>query len=208
MYFENLKNVRIIIFRSQPKSCTHVVVKGLTRFFNLSRILVYIHDTHYTHLLLTSSLATATLNYKFNNTKKSIAFQDGEEDEFDDLENPMNIKQPEININDLQDKSPEDLLKLTKKGKTLMTFVKVSGNPTRDESEELTKLWQTALWNNHLQAERYMVDDDRAIFMFKDGAQALDAKEYLVEQERCESITIENKVFKGKQHEDGSKDEL
>lgn len=138
----------------------------------------------------------------------SIAFQDGEEDEFDDLENPMNIKQPEININDLQDKSPEDLLKLTKKGKTLMTFVKVSGNPTRDESEELTKLWQTALWNNHLQAERYMVDDDRAIFMFKDGAQALDAKEYLVEQERCESITIENKVFKGKQHEDGSKDEL
>lgn len=118
----------------------------------------------------------------------------------------MNIKQPQININDLQDKSPEDLLKLTKKGKTLMTFVKVSDNPSKEEAEELTKLWQTALWNNHLQAERYMVDDDRAIFMFKDGSQALDAKEYLVEQERCESVTIENKVFKGKHHE--SKDEL
>ncbi|KAL5292284.1 MESDC2 family protein [Megaselia abdita] len=139
-------------------------------------------------------------------------WNDGEEDEFDDLENPMNIKQPEININELQDKSPEDLLKLTKKGKTLMTFVKVSGNPTKEEAEELTKLWQTALWNNHLQAERYMVDDDRAIFMFKDGAQALDAKEYLVQQERCESVTIENKVFKGKHHEaeteSDSKDEL
>lgn len=36
-----------------------------------------------------------------------------------------------------------------------MTFVKVSGNPTRDETEELTKLWQTSLWNNHIQAERY-----------------------------------------------------
>uniref|UniRef100_T1GFP3 Mesoderm development candidate 2 n=1 Tax=Megaselia scalaris TaxID=36166 RepID=T1GFP3_MEGSC len=133
-------------------------------------------------------------------------WNEGEEDEYDDLENPMNIKQPQININELQDKSPEDLLKLTKKGKTLMTFVKVSGNPTKEEAEELTKLWQTALWNNHLQAERYMVDDDRAIFMFKDGSQALDAKEYLVEQERCESVTIENKVFEGKHQQ--PKDEL
>ena len=47
------------------------------------------------------------------------------------------------------------MLKLTKKGKTLMTFVQVSGNPTRSEAEELTKLWQSALWNNHIQAEKY-----------------------------------------------------
>lgn len=46
-------------------------------------------------------------------------------------------------------------MKITKKGQTLMTFVKVSENPTRAETEELTKLWQTSLWNNHIQAERY-----------------------------------------------------
>lgn len=101
---------------------------------------------------------------------------------------------------------PENLLKLTKKGKTLMTFVSVMGNPTRDESETITKLWQTSLWNNHIQAERYMVDDNRAIFMFKDGAQAWEAKDFLVDQEQCESVTIENKVYNGKYS--GKKDEL
>lgn len=78
-----------------------------------------------------------------------------------------------------------------------MTFVSVDGNPTRDESETITKLWQTSLWNNHIQAERYMVDDDRAIFMFKDGSQAWDAKDFLVQQERCKGVTIENKEYPG-----------
>lgn len=45
---------------------------------------------------------------------------------------------------------------------------------------------------------RYLVDDQRAIFLFKDGSQAWEAKEYLTDQERCESITIESKVYPGK----------
>lgn len=45
---------------------------------------------------------------------------------------------------------------------------------------------------------RYMIDDNRAIFMFKDGLQAWEAKDFLVEQERCESVSIENKVYPGK----------
>lgn len=49
---------------------------------------------------------------------------------------------------------PESMLAMTKKGRTLMTFVSVLGNPTRDETETITKLWQTSLWNNHIQAER------------------------------------------------------
>lgn len=43
-----------------------------------------------------------------------------------------------------------------------------------------------------------MVEDNRAIFLFKDGAQAFTAKDFLVEQERCESISIESKVYPGK----------
>lgn len=45
---------------------------------------------------------------------------------------------------------------------------------------------------------RYLVDDNRAIFLFKDGSQAWTAKEYLVEQEKCKSVTIESKVYHGK----------
>lgn len=43
-----------------------------------------------------------------------------------------------------------------------------------------------------------MIDDNRAIFMFKDGTQAWDAKDFLIEQEGCESVSIENKVYYGK----------
>ena len=50
--------------------------------------------------------------------------------------------------------NPENLLKLTKKGRTLMMFVSIDGNPSREETEEITKLWQSSLWNNHIQAER------------------------------------------------------
>lgn len=52
--------------------------------------------------------------------------------------------------------NPEAMLQASKKGRTLMTFVSVDGNPTREETEEITKLWQTSLWNNHIQAERYL----------------------------------------------------
>lgn len=51
-------------------------------------------------------------------------------------------------------KNPENLLKQSKKGRTIMTFVTVSGNPTRQEADEITKIWQTSLWNNHIQAEK------------------------------------------------------
>jgi hypothetical protein len=93
--------------------------------------------------------------------------------------------------------NPEAILQQTKKGRTVMMFVSVTENPSKIEAEEITKLWQTSLWNNHIQAERYMIDDNRAIFMFKDGSQAWQAKDFLVEQERCESVTLENKVYDG-----------
>lgn len=104
--------------------------------------------------------------------------------------------------------NPEALLQQTKKGRTVMMFVSVSETHTKEEAEEITKLWQTSLWNNHIQAERYMIDTNRAIFMFKDGAQAWQAKDFLVEQERCESVTLENKVYEGKHSNKNPYDEL
>ncbi|KAH8357735.1 hypothetical protein KR200_002423 [Drosophila serrata] len=134
-----------------------------------------------------------------------VYFQEDEEPlEADEL--PEHLRpQPKLDLSNLDSKNPEDLLKVSKKGRTLMTFVTVTGKPTRDEAETITKLWQTSLWNNHIQAERYMVDDDRAIFLFKDGAQAWEAKDFLIEQERCKGVTIENKEYPGV---NAQKDEL
>ncbi|CAO1359933.1 unnamed protein product [Diamesa serratosioi] len=105
---------------------------------------------------------------------------------------------PEIDMSKLDMNNPEAVLQQSKKGRTVMTFVTVSGTPERAEAEEITKLWQTSLWNNHIQAERYMIDDNRAIFMFKDGAQSWEAKDFLIDQDRCQSVTVENKVYEGK----------
>ncbi|KAG4067683.1 hypothetical protein HA402_005455 [Bradysia odoriphaga] len=145
----------------------------------------------------------------FNDADMERLLDQWEEDEepLEPDELPEHLRpSPQIDFSQVDMSNPENLLKLTKKGKTLMTFVSVMGNPTRDEAETITKLWQTSLWNNHIQAERYMVDDNRAIFMFKDGAQAWEAKDFLVDQEKCESVTIENKVYNGKHS--GKKDEL
>lgn len=65
--------------------------------------------------------------------------------------------------------NPENLLKLTKKGRTLMMFVSVDGNPSREETEETTKLWQTSLWNNHIQAERSDMYHSDAVHVSRPG---------------------------------------
>lgn len=132
---------------------------------------------------------------------------DEDEEPLEPDELPEHLRpQPVIDMSKLDMNNPEGMLQATKKGKTLMSFVNVMGNPTKDEAETITKLWQTSLWNNHIQAERYMIGENRAIFMFKDGAQAWEAKDFLVDQEKCESVTIENKVYNGKFS--GKKDEL
>lgn len=48
------------------------------------------------------------------------------------------------------------------------------------------------------------MDDDRAIFLFKDGAQGWEAKDFLVSQERCKTVVIENKTYFGKYSEEVS----
>lgn len=83
-------------------------------------------------------------------------------DQWDEDEEPLEADElpehlrpsPQIDLSQMDHTNPEALLQATKKGKTLMTFVNVKGNPSRDETEAITKLWQTSLWNNHIQAER------------------------------------------------------
>jgi hypothetical protein len=51
------------------------------------------------------------------------------------------------------------MMKATKKGKTVMMFVRVNQFVDREETEEITALWQTGLYNNHVQVSSYLVND-------------------------------------------------
>ncbi|KAI8479920.1 positive regulation of skeletal muscle acetylcholine-gated channel clustering [Branchiostoma belcheri] len=93
---------------------------------------------------------------------------------------------------------PEDLIKMSKKGRTLMMFVSVSGNPTQKETEEITQLWQTSLFNANYEVTRYVVSDDRVIFLLKDGSKAFEVRDFLVQQDRCAEVSFENQQFPGK----------
>ena len=125
-----------------------------------------------------------------------------EEDEEDPLE-PDELPEhkrppPKLDLSNMDMSDPEGLLKMSKKGKTVMLFATVSGNPTKQETEQVTGIWQSSLMNSHLIAERFVISDNRAIFMFKDGSHAWEAKDFLVDQDRCEEVTIENKPYPGK----------
>jgi hypothetical protein len=42
-----------------------------------------------------------------------------------------------------------------------------------------------------------MMDNKQAIFMLQDGALAGEIKDYLVKQERCEEVMVDNEKFPG-----------
>ncbi|XP_059808559.1 LRP chaperone MESD [Hypanus sabinus] len=105
---------------------------------------------------------------------------------------------PPIDFSKIDASNPESLLKLTKKGKTLMIFVTVAGNPTEKETEEITSLWQGSLYNANFDVQRFVVGSDRAIFMLRDGSYAWEIKDFLIKQERCADVTVEGQTYPGK----------
>ncbi|XP_069767933.1 LRP chaperone MESD [Narcine bancroftii] len=105
---------------------------------------------------------------------------------------------PPIDFSKIDASNPENLLKITKKGKTLMIFVTVSGNPTEKETEEITSLWQGSLYNANYDVQRFVVGSDRAIFMLRDGSYAWEIKDFLINQERCTDVTVEGQTYPGK----------
>lgn len=124
---------------------------------------------------------------------------DDELPEWDPRKKP---NKPQINMDDIKNMDPEALLQQSKKGQTVMAFVKVKGTPTKEETEQITSIWQTGLYNSHIHLDRYPLDDGRCIFMFKDGALAWEAKDFLIEQEQCQEVQIEQRVYHGKHTEE------
>ncbi|XP_007432817.3 LRP chaperone MESD, partial [Python bivittatus] len=103
-----------------------------------------------------------------------------------------------IDFSKIDPGKPESILKMTKKGKTLMMFVTVSGEPTEKETEQITNLWQGSLFNANYDVQRFIVGSNRAIFMLRDGSYAWEIKDFLVNQERCGDVTLEGQVYPGK----------
>ncbi|KAJ8398319.1 hypothetical protein AAFF_G00428890 [Aldrovandia affinis] len=105
---------------------------------------------------------------------------------------------PTVDFSKLDASKPEELLKLTKKGKTLMVFASVSGDPDEKQTEEITSLWQGSLFNANYDVQRFVVGSNRVIFMLRDGSYAWEIKDFLVGQDRCADVTVEGQVFPGK----------
>ena len=51
--------------------------------------------------------------------------------------------------------NPEGMMKMSKKGKTVMMFVRINNFKDKEETEEISSIWQTGLYNSHIQVGVY-----------------------------------------------------
>merc|ERR1712141_370867 len=105
---------------------------------------------------------------------------------------------PPVDFSKLDMSNQEQVMAASKKGRTIMLFAKINKFKDRQETEEVSSLWHTGLYNAHIHGERFLVEDMRVMFSFKDGSYAWEAKDFLIEQERVEDVQLEGKTFKGK----------
>ncbi|CAO4365903.1 unnamed protein product [Caenorhabditis nigoni] len=133
-------------------------------------------------------------------------WEENDDEELEEDEKPEHKRTPpklDLDSMKAKAKNPEDLLMMSKKGQTLMLFVSVldPSQPDRSDirpfTEKWTALWQSQLYNNHVDLQVFVIDDNRAIFMFKDGEQAFEAKKFLLKQEYVTEVTIEGQSFDG-----------
>lgn len=98
-------------------------------------------------------------------------------------------------------KDEEDLLKMSKKDQSVMMFVSVKdlNNPvtTKAFTEKITQIWQNNIHNNHINANVYVIEDNRAIFLFNEGSQSFEARDYILQQKECVEVVLEGKISKG-----------
>ncbi|CAK8697093.1 unnamed protein product [Clavelina lepadiformis] len=129
-----------------------------------------------------------------------------EEGEIEEGDLPEHLRpSPSVDFAKVDPSDPEAILKMTKKGKTLMMFVTISGNPTQAETEEISTLWQSMLYNANIEITRFVISENRVLIKLADGSYAYEIKDFLVQQDRCETVTIEGKDYPGKASK-GAKD--
>ncbi|KAJ8311558.1 hypothetical protein KUTeg_010913 [Tegillarca granosa] len=137
----------------------------------------------------------------FNDADVERLYDQWEEDEedlpYDELPE-WKKDPPKVDLSQLDPSNPEKLLMQSKRGRTLMIFATVAGNPTEKETEQITSLWHTSLFNAQYEIQRYVVGTNRVLFMMNNGAKAWEIKDYLVSLESCAEVTVEGKSYPGK----------
>lgn len=101
---------------------------------------------------------------------------------------------PKIDISKIDVRKPDGILAL-KKGKSIMMFIDLNSNVSEEEANIATGIWQTGLQNNHIIAERYPIENKRYIFMFHDGSQAIEGKNFFLQQPEVAHVTVEGQTF-------------
>ncbi|KAH7696381.1 LDLR chaperone boca-like protein [Aphelenchoides avenae] len=132
-------------------------------------------------------------------------WEENDEEPLPDDEKPEHLRpKPNVDFEEIRQKakSPEDMLKMSKKGQPVMMFVNVvdpssTGKPTRSFTDKLSERWQSNLYNNHIDANAFVIDDDRLLFMFKEGSQAWEARKFFTEQPECKETTLEGQTQPG-----------
>merc|ERR1711988_283940 len=140
----------------------------------------------------------------YNDADMERLFDQWEEADEDELEEdelpPWKKDPPKIDMSKLNPDDPESMLQATKTGQTLMMFITVSGDPTEDETQTISQIWQSSLFNANINVQRYVVGPNRVLFLLNDGSQAWHIKDFIVKQDRCEVVTIEGRDYFGKAH--------
>ncbi|CAL1678440.1 unnamed protein product [Lasius platythorax] len=114
---------------------------------------------------------------------------------------------PKIDLSQIDTANPDNFLRMTKKGKGVMMFVDLKPEVSDEQAEVVMRIWQSSLQNNHIIAERYPIDTKRVIYMFREGSQAVDAKNYLLEQPELSHLTLEGQTFYSNTQQQDAADE-
>ncbi|OAD52961.1 LDLR chaperone boca [Eufriesea mexicana] len=61
---------------------------------------------------------------------------------------------PKIELSKLNMSDSDNVLKVTKKGKSVMMFVDTNEDMSNEEADTIMQIWQTSLRNNHIVTER------------------------------------------------------
>uniref|UniRef100_A0A0N5A2A5 Mesoderm development candidate 2 n=1 Tax=Parastrongyloides trichosuri TaxID=131310 RepID=A0A0N5A2A5_PARTI len=131
-------------------------------------------------------------------------WDENDEDQDDDVEedNVWKRKIP-LTLDEMKKSATneEELLKMSKKGQSVMMFVTVKDinneGTSKSFTDKITSVWQGVIQNNHLNANVFVVEDNRAIFMFNDGSQAFEAKDFILKQKECVEVLLEGQILKG-----------
>ncbi|VDD92525.1 unnamed protein product [Enterobius vermicularis] len=122
-------------------------------------------------------------------------WEENDEDQLEEDELPLHKQKPKTpSLDEALKKanSPEDLLKLTKKGQSVMMFVNVGDVDGKPATKEYTEKWT----------------NNRVIYMFMDGSKAWEAKDFLLQQQQVSEVTLEGKQYDGPAKKVTAKTEL